>query len=44
MRGLRAFLRQSFVMEFASGFRIGCGVGGMFVQDIWFLFFYTLVA
>src|SRR5438552_15563203 len=25
--------------EFASGFGIGCGVGGMFVQNIWFFVF-----
>src|SRR5207248_8262434 len=37
MRGLR--VRQSLVVEFASGFGIGCGVGGMFVQNIWFFVF-----
>jgi len=42
MCGLR--VRQCLVVEFASGFGIGCGVGGIFVQNIWFLFFYTLVA
>src|SRR5439155_15503347 len=37
MCGLR--VRQCLVVEFASGFGIGCGVGGMFVQNIWFFVF-----
>src|SRR5207248_2112786 len=37
MCGLRE--RQCLVVEFASGFGIGCGVGGMFVQNIWFFVF-----
>ena len=37
MCGLR--VRQCLVVEFASGFGIGCGVGEMFVQNIWFFVF-----